>query len=200
MSIFTTTPGFSVAVISAVTAIVTSISQYIINYKPNKKIDKLAKEIKSIREDVNEQKEIVSYYAAERSVSIRLNGVRNHAVVYASNEFQKDFINQATEDIKDFVLDLIKTDIASIPDDVLMLKINKLKNDAISFLSESQWSLITDDTVHSILTYINIFSDNLLSIKRDKVNNKISRVINKAEDLLQEVSRCAIVSEGIKNV
>lgn len=200
MSIFTTTPDFSVAVILAVTAIVTSISQYIINYKPNKKIDKLAKEIKYIREDVNEQKEIVSYYAAERSVVIRLNGVRNHAVVYASNEFQKDFINQATEDIKDFVLDLIKTDSASIPDDVLMLKINKLKNDAISFLSESQWSLITDDTIHSILTYINIFSDNLLSIKRDKVNNKISRVINKAEDLLQEVSRCAIVSEGIKNV
>lgn len=193
------TPGIAVAAISAVTALVTSVAQYIINYKPNKKIDKLAKDVQTIDCQLREQASIISYYAAERSVIMRLNGVRNHAVAYASNEFQRSMINEATQDISNFILDIIKNDIDLVPQDILMLKVSNLKNIAMEFLSETEWSAVTDNIVRDVLTYISIFSDNLLAIKKDTINNKISRIINKGEDLLQEVSRIAIIAGGMNN-
>jgi len=69
----------------------------------------------------------------------------------------------------------------------------------MEFLSETEWSAVTDNIVRDVLTHISIFSDNLLAIKKDTINNKISRIINKGEDLLQEVSRIAIITGGMNN-
>lgn len=186
------TPGVMIAAISAITAGITTLSQYFINYRPNKKIEKLGKDVKNINNKLEEQSAVVSCYAAEKSVTARLGGVRNHAVSYAVHQWQKDAILGLSRLILSVSSDIIKMGLDSVPDEVIKAGMSRLSNDIISILTESGSSSITEDTVKIIATQVLIYGECLRHIKKDDVNNKTARVINKTEDLLQEISRVLI--------
>ena len=186
------TPGVMIAAISAITAGITTLSQYFINYRPNKKIEKLGKDVKNINNKLEEQSAVVSCYAAEKSVTARLGGVRNHAVSYAVHQWQKDAILGLSRLILSVSSEIIKTGISNVPNEVIKAGTSILSNDIISILTESGSVSITEDTIKIITTQIMIYGECLRHIKKDDVNNKTARVINKTEDLLQEISRVLI--------
>ena len=203
------TPAIVVSAIAFGSGVVTALTQYLINYKPNKSLWNLGKKIEDIdlanKEDhgkiidkLNTHYEIIKYYLSEKNVISRLSHIAKHAIEYTPNADIAVLVNKFVDRMIVFSTDITKIGIIELSPDQITSKILSLKCSTFKDMKDSN-ILFTAEISNDFSILFTQYKHNILEIYSDSVNDKTARFIVKTEDFIHcYVKKVVIYSNDIE--
>lgn len=196
------TPAIALSVIALASGIVTAITTYLINYKPNKFIWEIGKKVDKIEERLNEYCNVVTYHIGERNIVSRLNHISKHAIEYTKSINTSVLINKFVDKMISFTTDITKIGIKELSKEQIISKILALKCLVYRDIKDSNCEFVVG-ILNEMSTSFSMYKDGIIDIYEDSVNDKTSRFVVKTEDFIHIVIKKIVIlsneQEGEKN-
>lgn len=196
-------PAVIVGGLAFITAIANASVQYLMNYKPNKKIEKIQvsvndlkdqnkKEHESIVNLLNQHSESIKTYNYQIDIGTRISSISKNAIEYIESQDLSICINRFCDFIIYFLEDIIKIGIYNMSKEQIKSKVCLLKKDVYKDICGC-YNNITSEDKKSLLKNFDSLYNTIIYIVDDNINDKTARLIVKVEDFTHEMVKQGII-------
>jgi len=193
----TQNPAVIIGTLAFVTAIANALVSYFVNYKPNKRIEKISRELnefdynnqeahKSIISKLEEHSVTIDPYIKQQSINQRLTDIAKHAIDWTDKTEITLLIDILIGLLIDFVQDIIEIGLDNLSEEQLKIKLSSLKIDLTKQVRE-YLNKLDVEKVKELECLYNNYALAVMDIREDEINDKTSRLFIKTEDFAHTI-------------